>query len=190
MATAPTCCRTAMARSLTGIRSRPGSTTLAWGRNTAGCATTGRVTYVPILDDEALEAFQLTTKVEGIMPALEFGACHCVCGEDRAGDGQGPDHDRQPLRPGRQGRPHGREDARHGDLTMTTRIDRRFEKLKAEGRPALVTYFMGGDPGLRHLARHHEGAARGRQRRHRTWACRFPTRWPTARQSRRPVCAP
>jgi tryptophan synthase alpha chain len=27
-----------------------------------------------------------------------------------------------------------------------TRIDRRFEKLKAEGRPALVTYFMGGDP--------------------------------------------
>jgi tryptophan synthase alpha chain len=29
---------------------------------------------------------------------------------------------------------------------MTTRIDRRFEKLKRENRPALVTYFMGGDP--------------------------------------------
>lgn len=29
---------------------------------------------------------------------------------------------------------------------MTTRIDRKFETLKAEGRPALVTYFMGGDP--------------------------------------------
>jgi tryptophan synthase alpha chain len=29
---------------------------------------------------------------------------------------------------------------------MSTRIDRRFDKLKAEGRPALVTYFMGGDP--------------------------------------------
>ena len=29
---------------------------------------------------------------------------------------------------------------------MTTRIDRRFETLKAEDRPALVTYFMGGDP--------------------------------------------
>jgi len=29
---------------------------------------------------------------------------------------------------------------------MATRIDRRFEKLKAEGRPALITYFMGGDP--------------------------------------------
>ncbi|NWN18285.1 tryptophan synthase subunit beta, partial [Escherichia coli] len=32
---------------------------------------TGRVSYVPILDDEALDAFQLTTRVEGIIPALE-----------------------------------------------------------------------------------------------------------------------
>ncbi|MBB4066874.1 tryptophan synthase subunit alpha [Gellertiella hungarica] len=29
---------------------------------------------------------------------------------------------------------------------MTARMDRRFEALKKEGRPALVTYFMGGDP--------------------------------------------
>jgi tryptophan synthase alpha chain len=29
---------------------------------------------------------------------------------------------------------------------MTTRIDRRMAKLREEGRPALVTYFMGGDP--------------------------------------------
>src|SRR3979409_1162554 len=29
---------------------------------------------------------------------------------------------------------------------MTTRIDRRFKKLKAEDRPALLTYFLGGDP--------------------------------------------
>lgn len=29
---------------------------------------------------------------------------------------------------------------------MTTRIDRRMADLKSEGRPALVTYFMGGDP--------------------------------------------
>lgn len=28
----------------------------------------------------------------------------------------------------------------------TTRIDSRFARLKEEGRPALVTYFMGGDP--------------------------------------------
>lgn len=29
---------------------------------------------------------------------------------------------------------------------MTARIDKRFAALKQEGRPALVTYFMGGDP--------------------------------------------
>ncbi len=32
---------------------------------------TGRVTYVPATDREALEAFQLLTKIEGIIPALE-----------------------------------------------------------------------------------------------------------------------
>lgn len=29
---------------------------------------------------------------------------------------------------------------------MTARMDKKFAALKAEGRPALVTYFMGGDP--------------------------------------------
>ena len=33
--------------------------------------STGRVDYVPIMDDEALEAFQLLTRLEGIIPALE-----------------------------------------------------------------------------------------------------------------------
>ncbi len=32
---------------------------------------TGRVTYVPVTDKEALEAFQLCTRLEGIIPALE-----------------------------------------------------------------------------------------------------------------------
>lgn len=32
---------------------------------------TGRVEYVPIMDTEALEAFQLLTRLEGIIPALE-----------------------------------------------------------------------------------------------------------------------
>jgi tryptophan synthase beta chain len=34
-------------------------------------ADTGRAEYVPIMDDEALEAFQLLTRLEGIIPALE-----------------------------------------------------------------------------------------------------------------------
>ena len=32
---------------------------------------TGRVEYVPIMDTEALEAFQLLCRLEGIIPALE-----------------------------------------------------------------------------------------------------------------------
>ncbi|WP_439273013.1 tryptophan synthase subunit beta [Pseudochrobactrum sp. HB0163] len=32
---------------------------------------TGRVDYVPVLDTQALEAFQITTRTEGIIPALE-----------------------------------------------------------------------------------------------------------------------
>ena len=32
---------------------------------------TQRATYVPVTDQEALEAFQLLSKVEGIIPALE-----------------------------------------------------------------------------------------------------------------------
>ena len=32
---------------------------------------TGRVSYVPVTDAEALEAFQVCTKYEGIIPALE-----------------------------------------------------------------------------------------------------------------------
>ena len=32
---------------------------------------TGRVNYVPITDNEALEAFKLLTRLEGIIPALE-----------------------------------------------------------------------------------------------------------------------
>jgi len=32
---------------------------------------TGRVNYVPVMDDEALEAFQLLCRIEGIIPALE-----------------------------------------------------------------------------------------------------------------------
>ncbi|OLP54032.1 tryptophan synthase subunit beta [Rhizobium rhizosphaerae] len=41
------------------------------GPEHAWLANVGRVEYVPIKDDEALEAFQLLTRLEGIIPALE-----------------------------------------------------------------------------------------------------------------------
>ena len=77
---------------------------------------TGRVDYVPILDDEALEAFQLTTTRRRHHPGAGIRPRHRPCDEARADDGQGPDHHRQPLRPRRQGRAHRRQDAGHGDL--------------------------------------------------------------------------
>ena len=43
-----------------------------------------RVTYVPITDNEALEAFQLCTRLEGIIPALESRARPGAGDEDRA----------------------------------------------------------------------------------------------------------
>ncbi len=41
---------------------------------------TGRVTYVPVTDDEALDAFQVCTRFEGIIPALEsaHGLAHVM----------------------------------------------------------------------------------------------------------------
>ncbi len=48
---------------------------------------------------------------------------------------------------------------------MTTRIERRFAALNKEGRAALVTFTMAGDPDLRNLARHPQGAAESRRRR-------------------------
>jgi tryptophan synthase alpha chain len=45
------------------------------------------------------------------------------------------------------GRRQFQESARHAnEPRMTSRIDRRFQRLAAEGRPALVTFVMAGDP--------------------------------------------
>src|ERR1700722_12263289 len=63
----------------------------------------------------------------------------------RAEQAEGLPDGRQSLRPWRQGSPPRRQPpARRSP--MTTRIDRRFAALKEEGRAALVTFVMGGDP--------------------------------------------
>jgi tryptophan synthase beta chain len=49
----------------------------------------GRVEYVPINDDEALEAFQLCCKVEGIIPALE--CAHALAQIAKIAPGMSPD---------------------------------------------------------------------------------------------------
>ena len=106
---------------------------------------TGRVTYLSATDDEALAAFQLLSRLEGIIPALE--PAHAIAKvmelapkrPKRSSDGG------QPLRPRRQGRAAGR---RHleGQEEVTTRIDARFAELATQGRSAFVTFLMAGDP--------------------------------------------
>ena len=46
----------------------------------------GRAEYVPVTDEEAVWAFEYLAKTEGIIPAIESGACSCSCNESRAVD--------------------------------------------------------------------------------------------------------
>ncbi len=57
----------------------------------------GRVKYLPITDQEALEAFQLCSQLEGIIPALGERACAGRAAEGGEGLRQGPDHPGQRL---------------------------------------------------------------------------------------------
>ena len=107
---------------------------------------TGRVTYLSATDQEALDAFQLLTRLEGIIPALEIGACDRQGDRARAEAAQGASDGGQPVRPRRQGHSAGRRNSEGQDVT--TRIDTRFAELKREGRAAFVTFVMCGDPDI------------------------------------------
>ena len=50
----------------------------------------GRVDYVSATDDQAIEAFQLTTKLEGIIPALE--SAHAIAYAKTVARDLGPNH--------------------------------------------------------------------------------------------------
>ena len=71
---------------------------------------------------------------------------------------------------------------------MTERMDKRFADLAAEGRPALVTYFMGGDPDYDTSLAIMRALPEAWCRRHRAGHAVFPIRWPTDRPFRRPGC--
>ena len=120
----------------------------------------GRVTFLSATDDEALNAFQLLSKLEGIIPALE--PAHAIAKVLDLAPKKPKDHLMVVNLSGR-----GDKDldsvARHlrSKELMTTRIDRRFAALKDEGRAALVTFIMAGDPDYDSLACDPQGAAAG-----------------------------
>ncbi len=99
----------------------------------------------PITDDEALEAFQLCTRVEGIIPALE--CAHALAHVAKIAPGMRPD---QIILINLCGR--GDKDiftvAEHLGQTAVSRIAARFAALKQEGRGALIPFLEAYDPDL------------------------------------------
>ena len=61
----------------------------AVGPEHAHLAATGRATYEPVTDAEAMEAFRLLCRTEGIIPAIE--SAHALAGAMRLGKRLGPD---------------------------------------------------------------------------------------------------
>ncbi|WP_285728631.1 tryptophan synthase subunit beta [Nocardiopsis sp. ATB16-24] len=61
----------------------------AVGPEHAYLADTGRATYEPVTDAEAMEAFRLLCRTEGIIPAIE--SAHALAGARRLGERLGPE---------------------------------------------------------------------------------------------------
>ena len=66
----------------------------------------GRVKFLSATDKEALAAFQLCCRLEGIIPALEPAHALASVDRDRAEEAEGSPDGGQPLRPRRQGPRH------------------------------------------------------------------------------------
>ena len=103
----------------------------------------GRVEYVSATDQEALDAFQLCTRTEGIIPALEPAHALAHVAEAGADDGSRPDHPDESLRPRRQGHFRRRRTSRR---EAVSRIAARFAELKRQGRGALIPFLEAWDP--------------------------------------------
>ena len=106
---------------------------------------TGRVTYLSATDDEALEAFQLLSRLEGIIPALE--PAHAIAKVMELAPKRPKDHLMVVNLSGRGDKDMPQVGGHlEGQEEVTTRIDARFAELKKQGRAAFVTFLMAGDP--------------------------------------------
>ena len=117
----------------------------------------GRTEYRPITDVEAMDAFRLLCRLEGIIPAIE--SAHAVAGAVETGRRTGPgiDHPDQPVRARRQGcgdggpvvravRQPGDGDAMTVQHSRPGRLGPIFETCAADGRAALIGYLPTGYP--------------------------------------------
>ena len=101
--------------------------------------------FLSATDEEAVEAFQLCSKLEGIIPALE--PAHALAKVAELAPKKPKDH-LMVLNLSGRGDKDLRAVAQYLERRpeMTTRIDRRFTELEREGRAGLVTFLTAGDP--------------------------------------------
>ena len=137
------------------------------GPQHAHLAQTGRATYRPVTDTEAMDAMALLSRTEGIIPAIE--SAHAIAGAMAAGQGAPRVHDPgQPLRPRRQG--HG-----HRHRVVRPRPDR--PRRHARSRPPRNrSPREPSDPRQPHRRRLREDARRGPGRARGLPAGRLPRR--------------
>ena len=79
------------------------------GPEHAWLAETGRATYRPITDAQAMDAMALLARTEGIIPAIESAHALAGAARDRGRAGRGRDLAGLPVRARRQGHGHGRD---------------------------------------------------------------------------------
>ena len=105
----------------------------------------GRVTYLSATDEEALAAFQLLSKLEGIIPALEPAHALAKVIELAPEEAQGPPHGDESVRPRRQGHFYRRGASSGWDCDHPHRGS--FRRAAApRDAPRSSPYVMAGDP--------------------------------------------
>ncbi len=126
-------------------------TTRASGPSTPGCATAAGPSTATPPTTEAMEAFRLLSRTEGIIPAIE--SAHALVGAMEVGAGARPRRPaaRQPLRPRRQGHGDRREVVRAAargrhDRRTVLGVEEVLRRCREEGRAALVGYLPVGFP--------------------------------------------
>ena len=129
----------------------------------------GRANYEAVPDAEAMEAFALLCRTEGIIPAIE--SAHALAGTRRlrpapAGRRRRPG---EPVRARRQGRRYRCALVRVGDGGMTVRtasaLTATFSPSEGSGRAALVGYLPAGYPSVDGAASALREMVGGRRRR-------------------------
>ena len=134
----------------------------------------GRAEYRPITDTEAMDAFGLLCRTEGIIPAIE--SAHAVAGALKLGGELGPGSIIVVNLSGRGdkdvetaakwfGLLDGERDRRRDDAVDLPAL---FDTCRAEGRSALIGYLPTGYPDVPDVDRGDDGAGRIRLRHRRS----------------------